>query len=203
MKSFKLMVIIFVVLFGLNQLVQAQAIPTTITTPATKIKYPYWGITPLGGAIFPIGIFGDNFKAGGTVGLDIGYRLNKEVGFYVKGGYYFLNSKITTAPIGHYIEYIVGPRYYFTKASIKSSLFAEVGVGGYTFTQNSYVNPLDTTQFAQISDTRPGVNAGLGASVALGKNVNLMFKTKYHVLFTPNGSTSFVTALGGIEFLLR
>jgi Outer membrane protein beta-barrel domain len=196
MKSLKLFAAVFALIFLLSSAAKSQYTNQT----SKKTLYPQWSVSPVGGAILPVGILSDNFKPGGTVGLDIGYKVNKEVGFYAKIGYYFLTSKITGAPIGNYLEYSFGPRYFLTKSNLKSNIFLEGGVGGYTFMQNSYINPADTVSgvVSQISDTRPGLNAGIGANLALSKVIDIVIKSKYNILFTPNGSNSFITLAGGL-----
>lgn len=164
--------------------------------------YSKWSISPVGGIIFPIGQLGESLKPGATVGLDIATRINKEVGIFAKIGYYFMTSKTTGAPIGKYLEYIAGPRYYFTKPNLKSTFFMEAGGGGYTFTQDSYIDPSDTTSAVinELSNTNPGFNAGVGVNLNLSKSVDIIMKTKYNVVFTTGGSSSFITALAGLEF---
>jgi hypothetical protein len=199
--------IILLGLFLLTVFAEAQVTTTTSTTKVTTTKrklFPHFSVSPTGGAIFPIQNLKESFKPGGTVGLDLGYRVNKEVGFYAKFGYYFMSSKITGAPIGSYLEGSAGPRYFFTHPKLKSELFLEAGVGAYNFRQNSYT-PNDTTQqqIAQISNTKAGINAGIGGALAVSDAVDVLVKTKYHVIFTPNGSSSFVTVVGGLEFRFR
>lgn len=200
LKNFRIFLIIFAIVLGFNNISISQVKKTTI-----KKSFPRITVSPFGGVILPIGILSDNFKPGGNVGLDLGYRVNKEVGFYAKFGYYFMNSKITGAPVGNYMEFSGGPRYYFTKPNLKSSLFMEAGVGGYNFNQNSYVNPNDTigSVISQINDLRSGINAGVGANLALTDVVGIMIKSKYHVIFTPNGSNSFITVGAGIDFGIK
>lgn len=194
MKTLKLICVALTMLICTSSFAQ-------YTTSKKKPVYQ-WSIAPTGGALFPVGVLGDNFKPGASLGLDIGYRVNKEVGMFAKLGYSFMNSKITGAPVGNYLEYSVGPRYTFTKPNLKSTLFVEAGVGGYTFMQDSYIDPNDINggAVAQINNTRPGVNAGLGANLGLSDAMDLIVKSKYTVIFTPNGSNSFITTLAGFNF---
>ena len=166
---------------------------------------PYVSITPIGGAIIPLAKLKDSFNPGGEFGLDVAYRINREVAFYGKFGYYFLSSSITGAPVGNYIEATVGPRYYFTKPNIKSAFFLEGGAGAYIFSQDSYNNPQDTTGtiISEISDTKAGVNAGAGAILQISDNIDFLVKSKYHLIFTEGGSTSFIGINAGIEFKIR
>lgn len=179
---------------------------TKTTTKSTRKTYPHVTITPYGGAIFPLPkILNQNFKPGGNVGLDVGYRVNKEVGLVGEFSYFFMSSKITGAPVGSYIELTAGPRYYFVHPKLNSALFFEGGVGAYNFRQNSYVNPGDTTgsSVSQINNTRAGINGGIGGSLALSEAMDIMVRGKYHVVFTPNGSSSFVTVGAGLEFRFK
>ncbi len=190
---------------------QTTTTTTTVTTKTTTVKlirktFPRYTFGLTGGAIFPLPkVLNQTFKPGGNFALDFGIRINKEVGIYVKSSYSFMSSKITAAPVGAYFEFTGGPRYYFTHPKLKSSLFVEAGVGGYYFRQNSYVNPGDTTgaSVPQIQNTKVGINGGLGATLYLSDAVDILFKTKYNVVFTPNATSSFITVGAGFEFNIK
>jgi hypothetical protein len=205
----KRLILVVIALFTLNVLSEAQDKPTTTTyngkTYTIKSKqYPHFSVSPTGGAIFPIQNLKESFKPGGTVALDLGYRVNREVGFYAKLGYTFMSSKITGAPIGQYLEVSAGPRYYFTHPKLNSALFFEGGVGAYNFRQDAYIgDPTTQQQVAQINRTNAGLSAGIGGSLNLSSAVDILVKSNYHVVFTPNASTSFVQVLGGLEFKFR
>lgn len=184
----------------------AQTTTTVVTTPkktyvVTKESFPQWSITPTGGVIFPVLNLSESFKPNGQFGLDVGAKVNKEVGFYLKTSYMFMNSSASGAPVGKYIEITAGPRYYFSSINVKSQLFAEAGVGPYIFSQASY-QPEDPTiaVVPEINETKLGINAGLGASVFLSPNMNLMIRTKYNTVFTSTTTKSFITASTGLEF---
>lgn len=207
MKTLKSITLILIIAIGLTSVTIAQNNTTTPTkTKSVRKLYPHMTITPFGGAIFPLPkILNQNFKPGGNVGLDVGYRVNREVGLVGEFSYFFMSSKITGAPIGSYLEFTAGPRYYFVHPKLNSSLFFEGGVGAYNFRQNSYVNPGDTTgtSIAQINNTRVGINGGIGASLGLSEAMDIMVRSKYNLVFTPNGSSSFVTVGAGFEFRFR
>lgn len=196
MKTIKFLTICLALLLMLDVSAQSQ----------TKIKssYPVFSISPVGGVAFPIGTFGDNFKTGPSFGLDLSYRVNKEVGFYAKGGYNIFSTKVTDVPDGKYLEYTVGPRYFFTAKNLKSSIFVEIGLGGYSFMQDAYTMTSSgiSTTIPEVSDTKFGVNGGLGATLNLGKTVDLIVKFKYHNIFTEGGSTSYISPLLGIDIRL-
>lgn len=170
-----------------------------------KVKFPQFTIAPSGGAIFPLTRdFRNEFKPGGLAGLDLGLKINKEVGFYGKFNYMFMSSKRTGAPIGQYMELSIGPRYFFTHPKLKSQIYFEAGGGAYFFRQNSYVNPEDQTSTVdQVSRTNAGINGGLGASLYLSEVVGILAKAKYHNVFTQTGSVGFMTVNAGIEFTIK
>lgn len=208
MKSFRAVVLILVSIFAINFSVEAQQTPNPSTTKKKSVKkmFPHFSIAPIAGAIFPLSrSMRDEFKPGGLVGLDLGYRLNKEVALYGKFSYIFMSSKLTGAPIGQYLEFTAGPRYYFTHPKLKSAVFFEAGVGAYNFTQKSYVNPNDTNGavIPQIRDTKAGINGGIGASLNLADPLDILAKVKYHNVFTQNGSQGFMTVNAGLEFRFR
>jgi opacity protein-like surface antigen len=166
-----------------------------------KKNYQYWEITPMGGVLFPITAMSESFEISARAGLDITYRINREVGIYGNFAYNMLTSKLSSTPNASYLSYTVGPRYYFTNPKLKSTLFLEAGVGGYTFTQDAYTttDPNGMSQnFPGGGDTRFGFNAGIGGDVFLSDNVSLMLKTKYNVILGDN-TNSFIGVDGGVN----
>lgn len=207
MKSQKLFsTVLALILFAFVSNSFAQTTTTVVTTPSktyvvTKESYPQWSITPSGGIVFPIMELSNSFKANGIFGLETGAKVNKEVGFYLRGNYMFMNSSASGGAVGKYIEITVGPRYYFSSINVKSQLFADAGIGPYIFSQASY-QPEDPTAavIPEINETKLGVNAGIGASLYLSPNMNLMLRTKYNTVFTSTATKSFITASTGLEF---
>lgn len=197
MKTIKFLITVFALMFALSTTADSQTIKKQATTS-------YWSISPIAGVAFPIGTFSDNFKSGLTFGVDVSYKVNKEVGIYTKVGYYIFPSKLAGVSDGKFLEYTAGPRYYFMSKSLKSAFFLEVGLGGYSYMQDAYnltVNNV-VTSVPENSKTNFGVNAGMGANLNLGKSVDLIIKVKYHDIFTTDGSTSFVAPLLGIDIRL-
>ncbi|MBE2227185.1 MAG: outer membrane beta-barrel protein [Ignavibacteria bacterium] len=170
-----------------------------------KQNFPQFSVAPSGGAIFPLSRdFRSDFKPGGVVGLDLGLKINKEVGLYGKFNYMFMSSKKSGAPIGQYMEFSAGPRYYFTHPKLKSQVYFEGGAGAYYFNQNSYIDPIDNTiTVAQVSQTNAGINGGVGASLFLSDVVSILAKAKYHNVFTRTGSIGFMTVNAGLEFTFK
>ncbi|MDQ3019356.1 MAG: porin family protein [Bacteroidota bacterium] len=195
MKTIKFLSVLLTFIFMLSSTVHSQ-------TRKKKPTYPQWSINPIGGVSLPIGTFGDEFKTGPSFGLDVSYKVNKEVGFYVEGAYNIFASKLGGAAAdGKYLEYTIGPRYYFTAKNLKSAIFLEAGLGGYSFTQDAYaVN--DSTTTGELTDSKFGFNAGLGAILNLGRDVDFIVKVKYHTILTPDGSKSYISPMLGIDIRL-
>ncbi len=192
MKTLKTCMSIVILLACLNSMVFSQDRYTKRKT------YPQWSLSGLAGVSFPVGQFGDNYKSGPAFGLDLSYKVNKEVGFFAKLGYsMYPNKDGGPVPDGKYIEYTVGPRYYFTSRNLKSAIFLEAGLGGYSFNQDGYV--LDGVTVGNYTSTNFGMNAGIGGILNLGRDVDLSFKAKYHNILTTDGSTSFIEPVLGID----
>ncbi|HWA07118.1 MAG TPA: outer membrane beta-barrel protein, partial [Ignavibacteria bacterium] len=203
MKTYKFLTHFFVIcMIALTGLTYSQV--STVKTKIKKQNFPQFSIAPSGGAIFPLTRdFRADFKPGGVVGMDIGLKLNKEVGIYGKFNYMFMSSKKTGAPIGQYMEFSAGPRYFFTHPKLKSQVYFEGGAGAYYFNQNSYVDPIDNTlTVSQVSQTNAGINGGVGASLFLSDAVSILAKAKYHNVFTRTGSVGFMTVNAGLEFTI-
>lgn len=192
-------------IFAFTTFSQVQTTKPISKSTTKKQSFPEFSIAPTGGAIFPTSKeFRNDFKPGGLAGLDLGLKLNKEVAVYGKFSYIFLSSKKTGAPIGQYMEFSAGPRYYFTHPKLKSQVYFEGGAGAYYFKQNSYINPEDDTQTVdQVSTTNAGINGGIGASLFLTPAINILAKAKYHNIFTKTGSVGFMTVNAGLEFTIR
>ena len=199
MKIFKLLTLTFALIIMLGATAQSQTLKTT-----KKAPFPQWSISPVAGLAFPIASFGETYKSGPTFGVDISNKINKEVGFYAKFGYYIFPSKIDGASDGKFIEYTAGPRYYFTAKNLKSSIFLEAGLGGYSFMQDASTVTINgvTTDYPEASTTNFGINVGVGAVLFLGKSVDMIFKVKYHDVLTSDGSSSFIAPLLGIDIKL-
>ncbi|HMS33712.1 MAG TPA: outer membrane beta-barrel protein [Ignavibacteria bacterium] len=193
MKTLKLNILLILLIILFSSPVNSQTGYTTVK----KSTYPQLSLSPVGGLMFPVANLSDNFKPGGSVGLDLSYKVNKEVGFFAKFGYDFFRSQTSGVPDGRFFEYSVGPRYYFTAKNLKSSIFLEAGIGAYTFNQQGYV--LEETAYPEVSYTKFGYNAGIGAILNLGTDIDLLFKTKYNTIMTEDGSSSFITPVLGID----
>jgi hypothetical protein len=207
MKTFKnLKHFALILLIAFTGITYSQVKNTPVSNSKVKKQtFPVFFIAPSGGAIFPLTRdFRSDFKPGGVMGLDLGLKINKEVGLYGKFNYMFMSSKKSGAPIGQYMEFSAGPRYYFTHPKLKSQVYFEGGAGAYYFKQNSYIDPIDATVTVnQVSQTNAGINGGIGASLYLSDAVSILAKTKYHNVFTRTGSVGFMTVNAGLEFTIK
>jgi hypothetical protein len=173
---------------------------TRTTTTVKKTSYPYLDISPNAGFIMPLGVFADQYKASPRAGLDLTYRVNKEVGIYSTFSYNSLQNKQENLPSSSYIEATVGPRYYFNHPRLSSKFFIEGGLGAYIFNSPAYsVTTNEVTQnVAASTDTRMGVNTGIGGIVNLSQTVDIFVRSKYNMLFREGGTSSFIATDGGV-----
>ncbi len=201
-KIYKLFILVtmFALVIGLSNsnIINAQSSGTTVTKTSKTSLYPVFTLSPVAGAIFPMSELGNTYAAGFNGGLDLGVRMNRELSLYTKLGYYSLTNNTTTAPSSSYIEISAGPRYNFTDPKLKSIFFLEAGVGAYIFSQDAYTEGTQT--FEKISNTNVGLNVGPGVALQLSKVMDIILKSKYHMIFNDGGTRSFLTALGGLEF---
>ena len=202
----KILMVIMIIMLGASVSMSQVSNKSVSKVTVKKQSFPEFLIAPQAGAIFPLSReFRSEFKPGGLFGLDMGLKLNREVALYGKFSYMFMGSKKTGAPIGQYMEFSAGPRYYFTHPKLKSQVYFEAGAGAYHFSQDAFVNPEDedADEIAQVKATNAGINGGIGASLFLSEVVSISAKAKYHNIFTNTGSVGFMTVGGGLEFRIR
>lgn len=200
MKNLKKSLLAWFVALAFIATANAQSTTETQSVATKKLvskydrSYPYLSIAPMGGAIFPMGQLSSNYKPNANVGLDFSVRINKEVAISGDVNYNFMSSQVNGVESASYLQYTVGPRYYFTHPSVKSSLFFEGGVGGYSFFNNNDVED------RAYDGTNVGMNTGLGATLFLSDDIDIIVKSKYHFIFNKTGSSSFITTTAGLEF---
>ncbi len=145
---------------------------------------PYWAIELSGGGMIPIGEFGDKYNFSGNVGADIIYHINPLWAVYADVTYNFLSYKDQddlynwnyytngyNSKSSSLLELSIGPRYYIVRKKV--SVHGEAGWGYYSL--NTSPNYYANTSF--------GINFGLGASIQLNRKIDLILKTKYHIVF--------------------
>lgn len=200
-KIFKLIVGVLMLALIISNNSNAQGQGSNIIQKKSNVAkslYPVFTLSPVAGAIFPVSELGNNFQAGFTGGIDAGVRFNKELALYTKLGYYSLTNGTQSAPNSSYFEVSAGPRYYFSSRNLKSNFFIESGVGAYVYSRDAYES--GGTTFDRVSNTNVGLNVGPGVTLQLSKSVDVILKTKYHIIFVSEGTNSFISTLGGLEF---
>ena len=91
----------------------------------------------------------------------------------------------------------VGGGYYMLKTEDPDKV--EVTVEGETID----VTDEFTSNGESEGENKFGVNGGLGLEVAMGTNLALFAEGKYHLIFTEDDKTGFITIMGGIRFSLQ
>lgn len=154
----------------------------------TQSKYPYWSVNVTGGGTLPLGSFGDEYDFGGNAGVDVVYHIDQFWAAYGNGTYNFLKYKGTTSSstTASLLEVTAGPRYYISTGKTKAHL--DAGMGLYTQTLGS------------SSSSNLGMNVGAGIDVPMSKQVDLVAKAKYHIIFTKGQSTTYGGIYGGVNY---
>jgi peroxiredoxin Q/BCP len=189
---------------------------TTTTTTYTRTQVqrvspmwvnraPYFAVTPYGGAIFPIDRgLRDVFKPGWSAGVDLLYRINREVGIWA-GASYNQMTRQTAADVGHYFEGSIGPRYFFTHPKLKAQLFVDAGVGFYNLNQDENLEETEANQYTieQIDGSKVGINGGVGVTLFVSNAMNVLGKLRYNTIFGTNENVAFLNGGLGLEFRFR
>jgi len=197
---------IFKMVFGLLMigLLYSNITLAQVSTKTYKSEYPQVSIAPVGGVQFPIGNLNDRYGTSWNAGLEVSLQVNKEVAFFLKGGYYAMPIKdeVTFNPTdANYWEITAGPRYIFSSPNIKAKFFLEAGLGAYIFHEKEYTR-MATEIVPGRSTTNFGVNAGPGVMIPLGKVADLVMKAKIHYTFESDNSHAFIAAIIGVNFKL-
>ena len=175
---------------------------TSITqAQTTKIVYPLFSISPMGGVQFPLGDLNNTYNTSWNAGLDLNLKINRETSFWLFAGYHDMPAKTeANIPDASIIQITAGPRYIFTSKAIKSMFFLEGGLGVYIFTTKDFVSTGTAETIAGSSKTNFGINVGPGAIIPLGKAMDLIMKVKLHDMFMEGGSQTFISAVMGLNF---
>jgi hypothetical protein len=198
MKKLILIILGLTFIYGLSE-AQTRNIPRSVN------RAPYFAITPYGGAIFPIdlGLRG-TFKPGWSAGLDLMYRINREVGIWGGASYSQMTRK-TAVDEGHYFEASIGPRYFFTHPKLRAQLFVDAGVGIYNLNQDADLESEEPDEYTlrQIDGSKVGINGGVGVTLQISRNVSILGKARYNTVFGTNENVGFINGGAGVEIRLR
>lgn len=184
----------------------AQDMTTTTTQRTTTKRLPtsnYFTLTPYIGAFVPLFFYADKperFSGAGNFSVDLTYRINREVGFYIDAGVNYIDNQRANA---FSFEGTAGPRYYFDSKS-KSKFFVEIGGGVHSITIGE--NALNNFQSETYTDLM--VTGGIGAQLYLTQTVKLVGKSRYHQVFATksrfvsDGPANYISYNLGLEFRL-
>jgi opacity protein-like surface antigen len=153
-----------------------------------KTSYNYFTVTPSLGMTFPGKNLG-NYSSGINAGMDVGYRMNKDLAIFGKLNYSSLPSNTAGIPDASYLELTAGPRYYISNLGTNSAFFIEGGVGAFSLSRTGTTG----------STTNAGVTAGAGVTFGLSSNLSLIVKGNYNNVFTQNNPTTFGALNGGLQ----
>lgn len=187
----------------------------------SKLKQSKFSVALQGGTFIPMGNASDAYNTGYNAGIELGYLTNKNFEVFINADYNFIGYKSTilTNATPSIFDASVGGRYYFGNNS-SNKFFGELGAGLYMFKTSSYsinttiqvphIDPEthDTTYTTATStQTVPsstasdfGVNAGIGDSYSISKNMAVYIKSNFHMIFTSGSSTTFFGVYGGLRF---
>lgn len=200
-KIFTFMLLILGMAFFISNVSEAQQ----------KGKFPMFTISPLIGVQFPVGGLNDSYSTSYNAGLEFGMRVNRETGFFLKGGYWNMPRKddASVGPDAAYVEITAGPRYIFTSKKVKAQFYMEAGLGAYIWMAQEYTVPATNEAPSYISPSTSavlfGINGGPGVYIPLGDVADFIIKMKVHYTFSGDpegGERAWVAGLFGVDFKL-
>jgi hypothetical protein len=184
---------------------------SNVSEAQQKGSYPMFTLSPVFGVQFPVGGLNDSYNTSWNGGLELGMRVNRETGFFLKGGYYNMPRKddASVGPDAGYVEITAGPRYVFTSPKVKAQFFMEAGLGAYIWMAQEFTVPATTEVPEYVSPSTTavlfGVNGGPGVFIPLGKVADFVIKLKVHYTFSGDpegGERAWVAGLFGVDFKL-
>jgi len=163
--------------------------------PNSNVFQPGFSVGVSGGGMFPIAKFSDEAEPGGGGNFSMVYNCTPHWSAFSDITYNALPNPGSTT---FYVTGVVGSRYNFPLAPIKSSVFIEAGAGAYNFRvdQDSATSGLT---FPDVSQIQAGVNLGIGGNLYMNELMDFFFKTNIHQTLFRN-ERSMVTAFGGFKF---
>lgn len=176
--------------------------------------------------------FKDYFKSGIGFGAEFKYNINEKmslVGSFASLPFKFNEDKMAeevAGVVGDEIEVNIeggGLKYNVIQANLlmylsqpeASTGFYLTGGGGYYMGKSQNPDKVEITYMGQTLDITDmlegeeesendlGVNFGAGLELAMGTSMNLFVEGKYHIVFTEDESTKFITLMGGLRFSLQ
>jgi hypothetical protein len=198
-KSFFCLLIVLMAIVG--DVRSQDPVGSAVEKPRYQTKY--FQIGALGGMLFPVQELRESYKPSGNIGLNLGYVLNREVGFYANFNVNILTSSIPGGESSTFVEFITGPKYYFKSNKLKSKFFLDAGVGGFLFAKKTQtINPPTDNPFESSISVNFGASGGAGAEIYLATKVNLLLSSRYVSIFRQGGTSSYINVSGGLQLNL-
>lgn len=176
--------------------------------------------------------FKDYFKSGIGFGAEVKYNLNEKtslVGSFASIPFKFNEDKMAediAEWVGDEIEVNIEGGgfkvnaiqadllYYLSQPEASTGLYI-TGGGGYYMSKTQNPDKVEITYLGETIDITEefegeeetendlGVNFGAGLELAMGTSINLFVEGKYHIVFTEDESTKFITLMGGLRLSLQ
>ena len=167
-----------------------------------QVYRPWWNVLVKGSVGFPTSdsAFTDGAGTFPGVQLELAYNFHRNWGVYGNFSADFIPAKTSTITLPGSTSEIksskqfsgyVGPRFYFPMDSKNLMVYADLGIGIYSFSQGNVVTTNTangTTQTAEFSSiSQMGLNGGAGLNVTVSPSMFLNFGAKYHSIFSKSG----------------
>lgn len=159
----------------------------------------FFQISVFGGPIYPIKDFRDKFGASAAAGLDFLYRINEEASVSLRIIDHILTRNSAYRPDGNYLEFTLGPKFYFCPRCYRSSIFFEVGVGPVLMNETDFTDTLGVYRGSR-SIIKLAASTGIGGEIVVSNSIFFIVRTNVHTIFSSNENITFISALGGFTF---
>lgn len=130
----------------------------------------FFQLSVFGGPVYPIKDFREKFGSSAAVGLDFLYRINEESAISLQINDHILTRNSGYDPDGNYLEFALGPKFYFCPRCYRSSIFFEVGVGLVLMNETDFTDTLGVYR-ASRSIVKLGASTGIGGDIVISNSI--------------------------------
>ena len=181
---------------------------TTLLSQNTEVKKSYeeelknfrrknfFQLAVFGGPIYPINDFQKKFGTSTAVGLDFLYRINEEASASLRITDHILTRNSVYDPDGNYLEFTLGPKFYFCPRCYRSAIFFEVGTGPVLMNETEFTDSLGVYRNSR-SIIKLGASTGIGGEIVISNSIFFIVRTNIHTIFSTDENITFISALGG------
>ena len=159
----------------------------------------FFQLSVFAGPVYPVNEFKDKFGTSFATGLDFLYRINEETSVSLKITDFIFTHNTANNPNGNYLEFAVGPKFYFCPRCFRSSFFFEVRVGPVLINETDFTDTLGVYRNSR-SLFKFGASTGVGADIVISNSIFFIVKSNIHTIFIADENIIFVSALGGFSF---